>query len=347
MKDDFDMHVIYVQADANLKQEFELVENSANGVHEVVIYFKSGNGIFTKIINARRYKKAQQLGLKQIHAAIDLCHVHVPYRPAFLALKLLRDQKTPFVITEHWSGHLTGEYLKKNVADKKLYKQVLKKATGISCVSQLLARQFKSNTGFDTVVIPNYIEFIPAEKTQIPTDRIQLLAVADMIDTIKNISGLISAFAVALKDQPNLHLTLIGGGPDEENIQKQVAQLKLEQHVSLKGRLSHEQVLAEMHHCHFYVCNSNFETFGMTVAEALRCGKPIISTRCGGPEEFLNDSNSILIDPKNQKQLTDAILKMVREYEKYDSEKLADEIEQRFGKEAVKRKLVTFYSSFI
>jgi hypothetical protein len=65
-------------------------------------------------------------------------------------------QKTgiPFVVTEHWSGHLTGEYEEKNSADKTLYKQVLQKASGIATVSKLLRDKFKENTGFDSIVIP-------------------------------------------------------------------------------------------------------------------------------------------------------------------------------------------------
>lgn len=347
LKDDFNIHVIYVQADSSLQKEFELIENSASGIHEIVVYFKQGNGVFGKIINAKRYKKAQQTGFEKISGKISLCHVHVPYRSAFLALKLLRDQQIPFVITEHWSGHLTGEYLQKNSIDKNLYRRVLKKASGISCVSQLLAAKFKANTGFDTVVIPNYIEFTAPEKLPEQADKVRLLSVADMADSIKNISGLIDAFAAALKTNSKLHLTLIGGGPDEQKIINLIAKLKLENQIFFKGRLPHEQVLKAMNNCDFYLCNSNFETFGMTVAEALRSGKPVISTRCGGPEEFLNDTNSILIDPENQNQLTAAILKMANEFQNYDSEKLTNEIETKFGKETVRSMWVEFYSAHL
>jgi glycosyltransferase involved in cell wall biosynthesis len=107
-----------------------------------------------------------------------------------------------------------------------------------------------------------------------------------MHDAVKNISGLIHSFSVALKTNSNLHLTLIGGGPDEKKILDLIADLNLSSHISFRGRLAHNAVLSEMNFCDFYICNSNFETFGMTVAEALRCGKPIISTRCGGPEEI-------------------------------------------------------------
>lgn len=40
--------------------------------------------------------------------------------------------------------------------------------------------------------------------------------------------------------------------------------------------------------CDFFVLNSNFETFSVVTAEALAYGKPVIATRCGGPEEFVN-----------------------------------------------------------
>lgn len=347
LKDDFAISVIYVQADSTLKTEFEILENKADGIHEVIVYFKQGNGVFGKLINARRYKKAQQLGFEKIKNQIDLCHVHVPYRPAFLALKLKRQKNIPLVITEHWSGHLTGEYQKKNATDKSLYKSVLKKSSAISCVSHLLATKFKVNTSYDAVVIPNYIDHFPVSEDSKSEGRIQLLSVADMHDAVKNISGLIQSFSIALETNSNLHLNLIGGGPDEEKILDLIADLNLSSHISFRGRLAHHAVLSEMNFCHIYICNSNFETFGMTVAEALRCGNPVISTRCGGPEEFLNEENSILINPKNNHELSDAILKMANEYQNYDSDKLANEMELKFGKEAVKKLWVGFYNKVL
>lgn len=347
LKDDFDISVIYVQADSTAQEKFQFAENKKDGIHEITVYFKEGKGIFKKLINAKRYEKAQKLAFKKLNAKPTLCHVHVPYRSAPLALYLLRTQKIPFVVTEHWSGHLTGDFQKKNNLDQALYKNVLKKSAGISCVSELLQKKFKENTGFDSIVIPNFIDYFPVDEERAPTNRLQILSVSDMADTVKNISGLLNSFSNALKTNSNIHLTLIGGGPDEEKILDLIADLKLSSHISFRGRLAHSAVLSEMNSCHFYICNSNFETFGMTVAEALRCGKPVISTKCGGPEEFLNSTNSILIEPKNNQQLNHAILKMANEYQNYDSKKLADEIENRFGKNAVKTKLVTFYQNCI
>jgi len=351
LKEDFDISVIYIQADSTANQKFNFIENTKDGIHEIIVYFKEGTGFLKKIINAKRYEKAQKLAYKKLNRSVELCHVHVPYRPAALALYLLRTSQIPFVITEHWSGHLTGDFQKKNKLDKALYNSVLKKASAISCVSELLQKKFKLNTGYDSVVISNYIETAPATApAPIPeskSDKINILSVTDMADEIKNISGLITAFNYALKENNKLHLTIIGGGPDEEKIKKIVDQFQLSSYITLAGRLNHEAVLKAMHESDFYVCNSNTETFGMTVAEALRSGKPVISTKCGGPEEFLNRENSILIEPKNNDQLKNALLQMADEFPKFDSKKLSEDMENKFGKEVVKAKWILFYQSVL
>jgi glycosyltransferase involved in cell wall biosynthesis len=348
MKDDFDVRVIYVQADPAATEKYHIIENTADGIYELVVYFKQNTGALRKIINARRYKWAQKQAFKKLSAKPDLCHVHVPYRSAFLAIALLRKYQIPFVVTEHWSGHLTGEYLQKRQFDKILYTKVLEKAAAISCVSDLLRSRFKSNTGFDAVVIPNSIEAIAiAAATGTGSGIINILSVSDMADAVKNISGLVKAFAEAIKQNSNLRLTIIGGGPDEEKIKALVQSLNLSNTVTLRGRLSHPEVLAAMQRCDFYVCNSNFETFGMTVAEALRAGKPVVCTRCGGPEEFLNDQNSLQVDKGNNQQLGSAILKLAGTFSTYDPQKIAAKIENEFGRQTVRRKWLEFYTKIV
>ncbi len=350
LKDEFQMQVVYAQAIADMNQDYELVSNHNNGFAEHIVYFKSGKGILKKLINLKRYKKAQQLGLKEIQVDIDLCHVHVPYRPALLAINFHK-KGVPFVVTEHWSGHLNGIYQSKNVLDKLIYKRVLKKAKKISTVSEALKTAFKKNTGFDSVVIPNIIEKTePNNETN--SEIIQFLSVGDFHNETKNFSGILYAFKTVNAINPKTQLTLIGGGPDYDAIVNLANDLNFpENALTFTNRQRHEFVLKSMNACHIYICNSRFETFGMTVAEALRCGKPVISTKCGGPEEFLHENNSILIAPSppqnnsEHKELADAMLKMIEDYKKYDSAKISAELNTKFGREAVQTKWREFYLS--
>lgn len=347
MKDDYHMIVIYVQADPTLRQKFEIHENHDKGISEYIVYFQSGTGIWGKFRNMLRYKKAQDLAYQKIRTDVSLCHVHVPYRSAFLALDLRKHKKIPMVITEHWSGHLNGQYLQKNSSDKMIYKDVLKKASGITVVSELLSNHFKFNTGFESEVIPNLIsieeEQGKPEVMRPTTEFIEILSVSDMIDSVKNITGLIRAFNESIKQHPALRLTLIGGGPDEGSVQKLILDLGLQNSIRHLGRQPHKLVLNEMSRCHFYVCNSNFETFGMTVAEAIRSGKPVICTRCGGPEEFLHEQNSILINKSNTDELVSALTKMSTTYTMYNPSAMAADMEKRFGRETVRHRWTKFY----
>lgn len=349
MAEHFAISIIYAQALEQQTEKHKVVTSTQNGINEVIVYYQSASGVFRKLKNFRRYIKAQKIGLSHLNQIPDLTHVHVPYRSAIFALKLKRKHKTPFVITEHWSGHLNGTYLKKNKLDKYIYKTVLKKAKKISTVSPTLQEAFKKNTGFDTVVIPNYIE---KSATTIPPkseNKIRILSVADLHDKTKNISGLLTAFKAAINQNPNLHLTLIGGGPDEQKIKELINTLHLTQaHLSFKGRLAHPEVLKEMENADFYICNSRYETFGMTVAEALYNGTPVICTPCGGPESFLSPTNSLMLSTangNNTPELTEKILEMAHSYKQFDTAQISTEIGKQFGKKAIQQKWIRFYTS--
>jgi glycosyltransferase involved in cell wall biosynthesis len=344
MRDDYNLMVIYVQGVPNQEEKFQFEQITSNGFVERIVYFKQSLSPFRKIINARRYKFAQRLGLKGIDFSPDLCHVHVPYRSAFLALDFRR-KGVPFVITEHWSGHINGEFANKGLTDQTIYKQVLSKSSAISTVSKSLQKKFKSNTGFDNVLIPNLIEINSISDHIIESDTVEILSVGDMADDVKNFSGLLLAFNKASKTLPNLRLTLIGGGPDEGLIKKMIIDLNLSEKIQFKGRQKHTEVLKAYHQYHFYVCNSNFETFGMTVAEAIMSGKPVISSKCGGPEEFVNENNGLLVEPKNIEQLANAIEQMALNYKNYNSDKIQTEIHSRFGAETIREKWIEFYEN--
>jgi glycosyltransferase involved in cell wall biosynthesis len=80
--------------------------------------------------------------------------------------------------------------------------------------------------------------------------------------------------------------------------------------------------------------NSRFETFSLICAEALRCGKPVVATRCGGPEEFIHDGNGLLVDTEDEPGLLTALKQMCSTYLNYDPEKLKREAQHRFGSDS-------------
>lgn len=331
---EFNTSVIYILSDPNIKQTFNIEHTQNKLVNEIRITFKQT--IFLKKIRQFiRYKKAQKIGLSLIKNTIDLVHVQVPIRPALLALKLQRKQSIPFLITEHWSGHLNGEFNQLPKLYQYIYKIVLSKAALISVVSQPLAKNINQLTKQKAIVIPNYISNSKITGNKSKSTNIEIVSVSDLNDSTKNIIGLLKGFKQAVNTNERLHLTIVGDGPDRVKIKQKATELNILNNVSFLGRKTQPEVQKLLHDYDFYVCNSNVETFGMTVAEALMAGKPVICTRCGGPESFVNSNNGLLVDINNEEVLSQAILKMANEFKNYEGSKISTSIKNKFGSETV------------
>src|SRR5690606_7730874 len=59
--------------------------------------------------------------------------------------------------------------------------------------------------------------------------------------------------------------------------------------------------------------SSGFESFGMTIVEAMRCGVPVVSTDCPyGPREIISDGrDGILVRQATPSAMADALLRLI------------------------------------
>lgn len=62
---------------------------------------------------------------------------------------------------------------------------------------------------------------------------------------------------------------------------------------------------------------NTFEGFGLSIAEALSVGKPIIATNVGAVNEFLNNKNSRLISSSNLFQIRDALIDFCKNHKEW------------------------------
>ncbi len=88
-----------------------------------------------------------------------------------------------------------------------------------------------------------------------------------------------------------------------------IAELGLGQHVSLTGHLAAPQVaLASLD---VLVCSSREEGFSLAVAEGMAAGIPIVATRCGGPEDLIEDgANGLLVPAEDPAALAKAVARL-------------------------------------
>jgi glycosyltransferase involved in cell wall biosynthesis len=105
-------------------------------------------------------------------------------------------------------------------------------------------------------------------------------------DPRKNIALLLEAAAQLRRDGEDVHVVLMGDMPDA-TVRETVRACGLDNHVSFHAGLSRTQMRDLMQTLDVFVLASHQEGLCISALEALACGVPVVSTRCGGPEEFV------------------------------------------------------------
>jgi glycosyltransferase involved in cell wall biosynthesis len=93
----------------------------------------------------------------------------------------------------------------------------------------------------------------------------------------------------------------------------------------------------------FYILTSNFETFSIATAEAILHGLPVVTTKCGGPEEFVNETNGVFIEAITVAKTAEAILELISKIDFYNGKKMSAELQERFIEEKVVAQLKSLY----
>ena len=141
-------------------------------------------------------------------------------------------------------------------------------------------------------------------------------------------------------------LTIIGGGRDEMKLKKLATDLNLfNKKIFFEGLKTNKEVYNFLSDCDFLLMNSRHETFSLICAEAMSCGKPVLATRCGGPEGFVTAEAGILIESDNDDQLLENFKYMLSHFKEYDSKKIIENTQKLFSMEKIVLLFHEVYSS--
>ena len=117
----------------------------------------------------------------------------------------------------------------------------------------------------------------------------------------KGFDSLITVVGRLKKEGKDIQLFIIGEGCERKHLESIIQQEKLQDVVHLMGYMSNPySLMAKMD---LFVCSSTAEGFSLVIAEAMTLGLPIISTRCAGPEEILEESRYGILTENNANAL--------------------------------------------
>jgi glycosyltransferase involved in cell wall biosynthesis len=149
----------------------------------------------------------------------------------------------------------------------------------------------------------------------------QILSVGYLIER-KGFEYLINSINEILKIHDNVKLKIVGTGPLENQIKKQIKELKLEGTVEILGNVSEEELLDLYNSSEIFVLPSivdsqgNTEGLGVVLLEAMACKVPVIASNIGGIPDIVHDKvNGTLVPEKDVLELTRAIDEMIKHEE--------------------------------
>ena len=124
-----------------------------------------------------------------------------------------------------------------------------------------------------------------------------------------------------------------------------VRELGLENAVNYYGLKTRREIaeIYEKYDC--FVMPSSKETFGVVYIEAMASGLPVIATKCGGPEDFINKENGILVDPDCVDQLATAMCHVYKNRKEYDSVRIRQYVNENFSGHAIAKRLIKEYKT--
>jgi len=345
------VNVLYICANNTSDITYQTSVSAQQGFAEITIYYKKSRSVFKFFIHAYRYIQANRIGIQEVQkrlGVIDLIHVNVLNRPGLIALIIKKIKGIPYIVTEHWTGYVSGNYKNNSLLKKWLTKIIIKNADAVTTVSKSLKEKMLSlGLHNNYIVVRNVIENI---ELPLPSNnsKIKILTIADLVDSHKNISGIIKAISTVSKQNTSIEYHIIGDGPDRLMLTKLSDSLELtDKFIFFHGRHPNEYVYDFIKQIDFIVINSNYETFSVVAAEALANGKPVIATICGGPEEFITSDHGLLIEKKNQQQLVQAIFTMLASYKNYNPQALNHYITTKFNYEVIGKQFYEIYKPII
>lgn len=275
------------------------------------------------------------LGGRPIDAPV--VHAHVGLPGGWAALQNARPDARVFV-TEH------ATYLDRILAEpeaRELYDELLHRVDGFFAVGDpiknVLAEEFPHHR--DKIQqIPNPISFgTPRER---PVTGLRRWLFLGGLIPRKGVAWLVEAFAQCHAKDPELTLTLAGEGELRAQLVERVRELGLDEAVAFVGAVPPATALEMMREHDLLVHPSRYETFGMTVVEAVAAGMPVLVTRCGGPEQTLagiEDAAGELIDvEENAESISDGYQRLRDRFRQgLDLPRAQQVLAGRYGYEAV------------
>ena len=261
----------------------------------------------------------------------DVVHLH-EYRTIqnIFIVHYAKKYGVPYVLQAHGSlPRIMAKQRLKWIYDVLFGYRLLRGASKVIALSRMEAEQYRGMGVPEEkiAIIPNGIDL--SEYTHLPPkgsfkkkfnidEDEKIVLYLGRIHRVKGIDILVKAFANIVEKLDDVKLVVVG--PDDGylgELKALIKALKMTDNVLITGPFYGKDKLEAYVDADVYVLPSRYETFPMTILEAVACRMPIILTENCGIMEYFRDRVGLVVKP-TPKSLVDTLLKILQDEELSD-----------------------------
>ncbi len=261
----------------------------------------------------------------------DLLHAHVTEWAGAYAVELGRRHGIPVLITEH-RGPFT---LPKRKPDAERIKAALESGAAVATVSEHESSAISAQgICCSPVVVGNFVDDeLFTVRPPVDDGSATILIVSDGSPN-KDIGTFLKAFALATRRFGNrvVRATIVSLAPLPDSVLNDARELGIADRCRFLTSVPRSEMPNVYAGCDLIVSTSITESFGISIAEAIACGKPAICTRSGGPEDFVNDSNGYLVNVKDSAAIADRLRDLMENGFHNTPEEIRRSVVDRYGR---------------
>lgn len=296
------------------KKYWKSVEGKTSGVKMIdgveVHYFKRigfSNLLYKSKINLNgiSYYWFAKRKIKKIVKENDIYFIdaHMFKTEGYVARKLKKKYKIPTVLTLHGTSFFKNLTFDNGIND---IKKIAKVIDSFAVVSSKFAKKLNNLDINNYKIIYNGINYYTDVENKNNNNH-NIISVGTLIKR-KNFDVTIKAFNIVRKKYKDARLTIIGDGPELNNLKKLVDELKITNFVSFKGRLDNNEVYNNFANSSIFILPSVDEGFGIVYPEAMFNGCIPIGTIGEGIDGFIENAYNGFLTAPNYKDIANLVI---------------------------------------
>ena len=161
--------------------------------------------------------------------------------------------------------------------------------------------------GIDTAYYKTFTPDPNFKKTLLKNSETKIISTIGPFKPQKNLSDFIKAASIVVKKIDNVKFVVAGDGEQRVQLEKLIADLKLQDKVLLLGWQS--DIANILYSSDIFVMTSLWEGLPRTILEAMCCGKPVVANAVDGVKEIIQEGiTGFKVEPYDYKYTAEKII---------------------------------------